>query len=114
MIKLPFVGQEKRATKILALVHTDVCGLFDVKVRDGYIYFIIFTDDYSRYDFVYLIHRKSESFKKFIEFRHEVEKQIKKSIKVLRSDRGKYLSGEFWTYLKDNSIVSQWIPPGMS
>ena len=28
--KLPFVGQEKRATKILALVCTDVCGPFNV------------------------------------------------------------------------------------
>ena len=30
MIKLSFVGQEKRATEILVLVHTDVCGPFDV------------------------------------------------------------------------------------
>ena len=74
MTKLPFVGQEEGATEILALMHTDVCGSFDVQDRDGYIYFIIFTDDFSRYEFVYLMHRKSEVFKKFIEFRHEVEK----------------------------------------
>ena len=47
MVKLPFVGQGERATEILALVHTDVCGPFDVQARDGYIYFITFTDDYS-------------------------------------------------------------------
>ena len=62
--------------------------LFDVKARDSYAYFIIFADDYSQYGFVYLIHRKSEVFEKFIEFRHEVEKQTKKSIKILRSDQG--------------------------
>ena len=45
---------------------------------------------------VYLMHRKSETFEKFIEFRHEVEKQIEKSIKILRSDRGgEYLSKKF-------------------
>ena len=74
MIKLPFVGQRKRATDILALIHTDMCDPFDVQARDGYIYFINFTDDYSRYGFVYLMHRKSKAFEKFIEFRHEVEK----------------------------------------
>ena len=36
MIKLSFVGQEKRTTEILALVHTDVCDPFDVQARSGY------------------------------------------------------------------------------
>ena len=48
MAKLPFVGHEKRATELLALVHTDVCGSFDVQARGGYTYFIIFIDDLSR------------------------------------------------------------------
>ena len=44
---------------------------------------------------------KSEPFEKFKEVRQEVEKQIEKSIKVLRSDRGgEYQSGEFWVILK--------------
>ena len=53
-----------------------MCGPFDVQARDAYVYFITFIDDYSRYEFVYLMHRKSEAFEKFIEFRHEVEKNI--------------------------------------
>ena len=107
MIKLPFVGQEKRAIEILALVHTDIYGPFDVQVRGGYVYFITFINDYSQYEFVYLMHYKSEAFERFIEFRHEVEKQTKKSIKILRSDRGgRYLSEKVWIYLKDNGIVS--------
>ena len=74
MAKLPFVGQGERATKILPLVHTNVCGLFDVQTRDGYVYFIIFINDYSWYGFMYLMHHKSEAFEKFKRFRHEVEK----------------------------------------
>ena len=55
---------------------------------------------------------KSEAFEKFKEFRQEVEKQLGKSIKVLRSDRGgEYLSLEFQGYLRDNGILSQWTPP---
>ena len=56
IVKTPFTGQGERATEILALVHTDICGLFDVQVRSGYIYFITFTDDSSWYGFVYLMH----------------------------------------------------------
>ena len=48
---------------------------------------------------MYLMHQKVEVFEKFIEFRHEVEKQTKKSIKILRSDQGgEYLSREFHIY----------------
>ena len=55
---------------------------------------------------------KSETFEKFKEFRAEVEKQLGKSIKTLRSNRGgEYLSQEFQSYLRDNGILSQWTPP---
>ena len=75
-------------------MHTNECGPFDVPSKGGYLYFITFIDDYSRYGFVYLMQHKSEVFKKFKEFRHKVEKQIEKSIKVIRLDReGEYLSG---------------------
>ena len=74
MAKLPFVGHGKRATVLLALVHTDVCGPFDVQIKGGYSYFITFTDDLSLYGYVYLMKYKSEAFKKFKKFRHKVEK----------------------------------------
>ena len=31
MVKLPFVGHEKMVTELLVLVHTNVCGPFDVR-----------------------------------------------------------------------------------
>ena len=74
MTKLPFVGHGERATDLLALVHTDVCGPFDVPARGNYVYFITFTDDMSRYGYVFLMKHKSKAFERFKEFRHEVEK----------------------------------------
>ena len=106
--KLPFIGHRKRATELLALVHTDMCGPFDVQVTGGYTYFITIVDDLSRYEYVYLMKHKFKTFQKFKEFRYEVEKQTDKPVKVLRSDRrGEYLSRKFLKYLKDNGIVSQ-------
>ena len=74
MTKLPFMGYGERATNLLALIHTDVCGIFDVPIRGNYIYFITFIDDLSRYEYVYLMRHKFKAFEKFKEFRYEVEK----------------------------------------
>ena len=70
-----------------------MCGPLSSTARGGYQYFITFTDDFSRYGYVYLIKHKSESFKMFKIFKNEVQNQLDKNIKALRSDQsGKYLS----------------------
>ena len=112
MTKSPFSGKGERAKELLELIHSDVCGLMTTHACEGFSYFITFIDDYSRFGYVYLMKYKSEAFEKFKEFRQEVEKQLGKSIKTLRSDRGgQYLNQEFQIYLKDNGILSQWTPP---
>ena len=56
---------------------------------------------------------KSESFKKFKVFKNEVQNQLGKNIKTLRSDRGgDYLSREFIDHLRDYGIISQLTPLG--
>ena len=51
---------------------------------------------------------KSEAFERFKEFKIEVEKQLGRSIKSLRSDRGgEYLSQAFLSYLRDNETLSK-------
>ena len=112
MTKSPFSGHGERAADLLGLVHTDVCGPMSTQAMGGFSYFITFIDDRSRFGYVYLMKHKSEAFEKFKEYKNEVEKQTKHSIKTLRSDRGgEYLNGEFLDYLKENGIVSQWTPP---
>ncbi|XP_024038280.1 uncharacterized protein LOC112097327 [Citrus clementina] len=73
MTKRPFSAKGVRATVPLELVHTDVCGPINVQARGGYEYFITFTDDYSRYGYVYLMRHKSEALEKFKEYRAETE-----------------------------------------
>ena len=83
MTKRPFNAKGRRAQELLELVHMDVCGLMSTQAKGGYEYFITFTDDYSRYGYVYLIRRKSKAFEKFKEFRVEVENQLGKRIKAI-------------------------------
>ena len=110
--KSPFSGIGERAEGILELVYSDVCGPMHVQARSGSFYFINFTDDFSRFGWVYLMRYKSEAFEKFREFKNEVKKQSRKNIKTLRSYRGgEYLSTEFTQFLKDNGILAQLTPP---
>ena len=84
-----------------------------VEARGGYRYFLTFTDDLSRYRYIYLMKHKSGTFEKFKEFQSEVENHHNKKIKFLPSDCGKqYLSYEFGFQLKQCRIVSQLTPPG--
>ncbi|GJZ74501.1 retrotransposon protein, putative, ty1-copia subclass [Tanacetum coccineum] len=71
-----------------------------------------FTNDYSRYGYVYLLKHKHDVFETFKVFKNEVENQLGKTIKALRSDRlGEYISQEFKDYLKACGIVQQLTPP---
>ena len=74
MTRTPFSGSMERATDLLEIIHTDVCGPMSVSARGGYRYFVTFTDDLSRYGYIYLMKHNSETFKKFKEFQSEVEK----------------------------------------
>ena len=53
--KRPFNVKGKRALELLDLVHTDVYGPMSIHAKGVYEYFIIFTDEYSRYGYVYLM-----------------------------------------------------------
>jgi len=59
-----------------------------VRSVDGCDSFITFTDDYSRFDYIYPIKERSEALDKFKIFKAEVENQHDKRIKIVRSDRG--------------------------
>ncbi|GJT57763.1 retrotransposon protein, putative, ty1-copia subclass [Tanacetum coccineum] len=111
MAKKPFPHSNERAKDLLGIIHTDICGLLRHVSRQGAIYFITFTDDYSRYGYVYLLKHKHEVFETFKVFKNEVENQLGKTIKAVRSDRGgEYISQEFKDYLKANGIIQQLTP----
>ena len=114
MTKTPFTGHSEKANDLLGLIHSDVCRPLNSNARGGFQYFITFTDDFSRYGNVYLMKHKSESFEMFKIFKNEVQNQLGKSIKALRSDQGgEYLSQKFTNHLTDCRIALQLAPPGI-
>ncbi|KAL0325748.1 UNVERIFIED_CONTAM: Retrovirus-related Pol polyprotein from transposon TNT 1-94 [Sesamum radiatum] len=107
--KKPFPsGTSWRAKAVLELIHTDVCGPMRTPSHEQNRYFILFIDDYSRMTWVYFMREKSEVFKVFKKFKNLVEKQSGRSIKVLRSDRGKeYNNSEFNKFCEEEGIEHQ-------
>nr|AAV24758.1 putative polyprotein [Oryza sativa Japonica Group] len=102
-----------RSMGVLEIIHTDICGPFNVKSVDGFDLFITFTDDYSRYGYIYPIKERSEALDKF--------KIFKAEIKIVRSDRGGEYYGRHTTYgqiprpfarfLQENGIKAQYSAP---
>ncbi|GJZ96631.1 retrotransposon protein, putative, ty1-copia subclass [Tanacetum coccineum] len=112
MTRKSFPHHSESATDLLGIIHTDVYGPLRHVSRQGASYFITFTDDYSRYGYVYLLKHKHVVFETFKVFKNEVENQLGKIIKALRSDRGgEYISQEFKDYLKACGIIQQLTPP---
>ena len=64
MTKTPFSGTMEQATDLLEIIHTDVCGPMNIEAHGGYRYFVTFTDDLSRYGYIYLMKHKSETCSK--------------------------------------------------
>jgi hypothetical protein len=75
-------------------------------------YYVIFIDDYSTKNWLYLLKTKDEVFKKFQEFKEEIENLTNKKIKTLKTDNGgEYTSKEFIALCKLAGIRREMIVP---
>ncbi|GJR30802.1 zinc finger, CCHC-type containing protein [Tanacetum coccineum] len=97
--KKPFQNV-KRETKLLELIHSDLCDLHATPSLGNKKYFVTFIDDASRFCYVYLLHTKDEALDKFKVFKTEVELQQGSLIKRFKTDRG----GEYMDTLYFQSV----------
>ena len=110
-----------RSGVLLEIVHTYISGPYSTTIC-GSSFFLTFIDDFSCYGYLYLIKEKTDVLDKFKVFKLEVEKQLGKNIKIVRSDRGgEYYGrhgdvgqhmGPFEKYLRDCGIVAQYTMSG--
>ena len=78
MTKTPFSGTMEQATDLLEIIHTDVCGPMNIEAHGRYHYFLIFTDDLCRYEYIYLMNTSLKHLKSSYNFR------VKRKIIVTR------------------------------
>jgi len=85
-----------RASEKLESVHSNLCGPIKASSNSGSRYFMIFTDDFSRKTWIYILKEKSRAFEVFKFFKSLVEKESCCLIKCLKSYRGgEYTSAKF-------------------
>ncbi|CAI7785812.1 unnamed protein product, partial [Closterium sp. NIES-54] len=101
-----FPATSSDAAEALAVVHIDLCGPFRVAAKDGSLYFLLLKDRHTRFVWVMPIARKSDVLLEFKKWLVLVERQTKKSVLMLRSDRGgEFLGKEFTEFVDGKGIV---------
>jgi len=99
-------------TKVLEMVHSDVCGPMTNASIGGAKFFVTFIDDFSRYIVVVPLKSKAEVLQCFIKYRAWAENLTGEKIKTLRSDNGgEYCSKDFNDLLAQAGISRQKSPP---
>lgn len=105
MTAKPFSTREKKSTRILEIVHTDLCQPSKIRSEGGNRYFVSFIDDLSGWCMLYMLKGKDQVFETFKSYKSFVEKQTGAKIKALQSDNGReYCNGQFDAYLKQEGI----------
>lgn len=98
-------NKNARSSRILELIHSDVCGPMPTTAYDGSRYFLTFTDDFSRASMVYFIKKKSEVLEKFKEYFAMAEAMHNMKIAKLKVDNGgEYTSNEFKQFCKEKGV----------
>jgi hypothetical protein len=83
-----------------------------VLIEGGKRYFMTLIDDATRFCYVYLLKIKDEAFNCFKIYKAEVETQLEKKIKQLRSDQGgEYFSNDFDLIWAEHGIIHERTPP---
>ena len=108
----PHKAAKERHLVPLELIHSDLCEMNDVLTKGGKRYFMMLIDDATRFCYVYLLRTKDEALDYFKIYKAEVENQLERKIKSLRSDRG----GEYFSKIFDESceeyrIIHKRTPP---
>ena len=97
----------ERTSEPLELIHSDICDLKFIQTRGGKKYFLTLIDDCTRYCYVYLLRSKDETLEMFQHFKNEVENQLDRKIKVIRSDRGGEYEAPFCDFCSQHGIIHQ-------
>ena len=85
--KLPFLTSTVLSSELLEVIYSDVWSSLIIP-RDGYKYYVLFVDHFTKYMWIYPLKNKSDVHDVFIRFKSLVEKFFKNPIISLYSDNG--------------------------
>ncbi|CAI7854809.1 unnamed protein product [Closterium sp. NIES-53] len=101
-----FPAKGSNTEEALGVVHIDLCGPFRVASKDGSLYFLLLKDRHTRFVWVMPVTKKSDVLREFQKWLVLVERQSRKSVLMLCSDRGgEFLGKEFTDFVDNKGIV---------
>ena len=90
----------------------NICGNVNDDTSMWHLIYITLIDDATRFYYVYLLYTKDEALDYFKIYKVEVENQLERKIKRLRSDRGsEYFSNIFDEFYEELSTIHERTPP---
>lgn len=107
--RLKFTKEEYSTKSILGCVHANLWEPSKTHSLSGYLrYLLSLIDDYSRKVWTYIHKSKDQTFERFIDWKVEIENQIEKMVKHLRTDNGLEFPGaSFNQFCFENGITIQ-------
>src|SRR5882757_8003371 len=106
----PFPAESTTRTRAYGeVIHTDLWGPAQTVSIGGSVYYMSFTDDYSRETKIQFLKHKGDALEAFKQHVANLTRQHPEAcVCKLRSDRGgEYMSNEFTQYLRDEGIERQ-------
>uniref|UniRef100_A0A2N9FCV6 Integrase catalytic domain-containing protein n=1 Tax=Fagus sylvatica TaxID=28930 RepID=A0A2N9FCV6_FAGSY len=106
MHKLPFPISVPKSEFPLHVLHTNLWGPAPIQSYNGFKYYLVIVDDYTKFCWVYLLKNKSDTFTTFQQFKAMAEKHYNSSIHFLRTDcGGEFTSTAFNSYCATSGII---------
>ena len=85
-LALSFNKSLSQATNHFQLVHSDIWGPALIPFRSGYLYYVSFVDDFTRFTWVYLMRQRSKIPTIYQNFTAMIHTQFDAKIKTFRVD----------------------------
>ncbi|KAL8125961.1 hypothetical protein AgCh_013308 [Apium graveolens] len=95
------------------LLHVDLFGPVNVMSIAKKKYAMVIVDEFTRYTWVYFLHTKSETASILIDHVKQLDKLVKDSVKIIRSDNGTEFKNMIMEeFYKDHGIKKEFSTPG--
>jgi transposase InsO family protein len=96
----------------LELIHSDLYEMNGELTKGGKRYFMTLIDDCTRFCYIYLLKSKDEALHYFKIYKAEVENQLERKIKHVRTGRGgEYFLKLFTLFCEEHRIIHERTPP---
>ncbi|KAK1397946.1 hypothetical protein POM88_007809 [Heracleum sosnowskyi] len=95
------------------MLHLDLFGPVNIMTISKKRYTLVIVDEYSRFTWVYFLHRKDETPEVLLDHVRMIETTTKYKVKILRSDNGtEFKNSKMEEFCKYKGIIQQFSAPG--